>query len=715
MPFEAATCLTYTASTELGPTLYFYSNVDGYAEPPFGSVPTTDITLPNCPYVISNVPEGTTIIRLRDYVSGCCIDIPIESNNICSICNLSFDVLETTTVSQIVAGNLDSTCIPNVDDYVVYWYGPNSTTEVGYTSGVGNSFPYQYEHPLTGSSAIFAQAGTYIPIIDKVIVDGISFSQTATTGYYPASLNCFPSVNVGALKCNNGNQPEDDYSHFFQFSAQGFGVTPTALSATFELSSNTKYFPFKFRADSITDKLKITLFSVNYDVPIVLEDIILGNSASGSFVTFPRAYPTSGYFGRVLTLTGFTITEGDYLILEVSPNTANTETDWYFGCGCKPSFSCDTCLDNYLSSPYPILSGSVITNADACDVVDIQFDVSGCTSDEIFNTDLYKYLASISPGNIGQVACDNTTKRLTLYANDLYYTSTVCSLGGGASSTCSPPNGSTITYLKTISGGIGNFRVTCSNYTDFLDFWDTYNSVYNANFGTPSDPSNIQYYRSFVVLVPNPVAGNCGDGTTFDRYDFHYSSVVTSGGTGPWYVNFTMPTMLNTYSFTSCDLNCQLYRNIVVNEVNNSSTGTSNNINATSTGGNRAATPISNYRTLVVNTDENTGSTRSGSISIRNYQSETIGWTGETNTLVPEYSGSTCTFTNWGYYNNYYVKYSFVYQIRLINPSNPEDFEVWGSVITNSVYDGYPSDVNYTLALRYQSGSVTYADPYFVK
>ena len=716
MPFSAATCLTFTAETQLGPTLYFFSDADNYTDS-FGSAPTSDLVAPNCPFVITGIPDGSLYVRLRDYQSGCCIDILIESSSLCSICNFFFDVLEPTGVALITAGNLEGTCSPEPTDYVVNWYGPNSLENVGYSSGIGNLFDYQYQHPLTGTSAIFAEAGTYVPVIHKIVVDGVYYSNILTPGFYPAALNCFLPVTVGALRCNNGNQPEESYTHFYEFTATGQGVTPSPLSATFELSANTKFFPFKFRADSVTDKLKITLFSVNYDVPIILEDIILGNSAPGSFSTFPRGYGISGYFGKVLTLTGFTITEGDYLTLEISPNTANTETDWYFGCGCKPNFDCSTCLDNYSSNPYPILSGSVTSNVDICDVVEISFEISGCTSNEIINSDLYKYLTSIAPGGTGNILCDNTTKKLTITTGDLYFESNTCFVGGGFSSVCSPPNGSTITYLKTISSGIGNFRVTCSNFTDFLDFWDTYNSVYSANSGNPTDPSDIEYYRSFGIQIPNPVAGNCGDGTTWDKYYIHYSSVVTSGGTGPWFVNFTMPTMSNTYPFTSCDLNCIGNRNLIVNEVNNSSTGTSNNINATSNNGNRATTPIFAYRTLIFLSDDRTGTTRSGTITINNYQSNTIGWTGVTNTYVPEYSGQTCTFSSWGFNNISfsYVKFVYAYRIDLINPLNPEDFEIWGSVITNSVPDGYPNQTNYILALRYQSGSVTYADPYFVK
>ena len=90
MSFSAATCLTYTAETQLGPTLYFFSDADNYTDL-FGSAPTSDLVAPNCPFVITGIPDGSLFVRLRDYESGCCIDILIESSSLCTICNFFFE------------------------------------------------------------------------------------------------------------------------------------------------------------------------------------------------------------------------------------------------------------------------------------------------------------------------------------------------------------------------------------------------------------------------------------------------------------------------------------------------------------------------------------------------------------------------------------------------------------------------------------------------
>ena len=105
MSFSAQTCITNTGATQLGPTLYFYSNVTGY-QSSFGSDSTDNLVGDNCPYTMENIPDGTSIVRIIDPTTNCCVDINLESNDLCNTYNLNFDVYDTQTVSQIVAGNL---------------------------------------------------------------------------------------------------------------------------------------------------------------------------------------------------------------------------------------------------------------------------------------------------------------------------------------------------------------------------------------------------------------------------------------------------------------------------------------------------------------------------------------------------------------------------------------------------------------------------------
>jgi hypothetical protein len=181
MSFSASTCITNTGTSQLGPTLFFYSDTNGF-QSSFGSAPTLSLTGENCPYIMENIPDGTTIVRIIDPTTNCCLDINLESSDLCNICNLDFDVYETQTVSEIVAGNLIGSCDDNISDYIINWYGPGEgSTNLAFTSGYGTEFQdigWDWTHPLTGSQSPLVEAGIYTPVIDRVIVNGTAFSLT---------------------------------------------------------------------------------------------------------------------------------------------------------------------------------------------------------------------------------------------------------------------------------------------------------------------------------------------------------------------------------------------------------------------------------------------------------------------------------------------------------------------------------------------------------
>jgi len=714
MTFSASTCLTYTGTTPLGNTIYVFSDADSFSSY-FTTIPLSAITGNNCPYIITGIPIGATIIRLQDYATGCCADIPIQCSDFCVTCDLNFTLLSASTVSQIVAGNLTGSC-DTITDYVINWYGPNSTTEVGYISGFGSEFDYQFPHPLTGTSAIFAQAGTYIPVVDKVIISGYTFSQTGGTGYYMANLDCFDPITVEALKCNNGNTI-GNYSHVYQFSGATSGELPQPLNATFELSSNTKFFPYRFQGFSVPDNYTITLYSVNYPDPIKLESVDVGINGinNTSFSTFPRTVRTTSFYGRVLTLTGFTISAGDYLDFQITPNTGNTTTNWTLGCTCKESFNCSSCLtDQYINNPYPIIVSSVTAITASCDTITASFNVSGCSFSESTG-DTYNYILSNSPASVS-VSLSNSVFPISI--SSLYWSGVNCSAGGGFTNPiCTTPNSNVITYEKKILGGIGDFTVTCSSFSDFSDFYDRYLSTYQSFSGTPTNPSSVEYYRAFTFYYPTPLGNNnCGDGTSSNSLNIHYSSVVTTGGTGPWFINFTMPTISAGMTFTSCEVGCQSSMTTVINNINNSSTGTSNNFSGTSNTGSRYTTTTVIQSTSVrlsYNSSPSVSATTTPTITLYDYQYQTIPWSGSGNTLIPALSGQTCQYTGFQSNGTFLVKYPYSYRVVLTNPNDERDYDILGSPITNGVYSGYPGTAIYELAVRYSGGSVTYSNPYY--
>jgi hypothetical protein len=106
MSFSTSFCITNIGSLQLGTSVDFYSDVDSYTTPFQSDILLSNITSPNCPYVLTNIPNGTTTIQILDVNSNCCVEVPVTTFT-CDDCNFGFDVYSSVTFnSRIIAGNL---------------------------------------------------------------------------------------------------------------------------------------------------------------------------------------------------------------------------------------------------------------------------------------------------------------------------------------------------------------------------------------------------------------------------------------------------------------------------------------------------------------------------------------------------------------------------------------------------------------------------------
>ena len=112
--FSASTCLSYTGTTTLTDPIRIFSNLNDIT--PFTSVTLIQIT--SCPLVLTGIPDGTTTIRLKSADNYCC-DIVLTCNDLCTTCDLAFDVYSTNLISRLVAGNLTGSCDNFISDYKI--------------------------------------------------------------------------------------------------------------------------------------------------------------------------------------------------------------------------------------------------------------------------------------------------------------------------------------------------------------------------------------------------------------------------------------------------------------------------------------------------------------------------------------------------------------------------------------------------------------------
>jgi hypothetical protein len=391
------------------------------------------------------------------------------------------------------------------------------------------------------------------------------------------------------------------------------------------------------------------------------------------------------------------------------------------------NYDCETCFDNYLNTPYKI-SGSSITGITlSCNRTRVSFDISGCSTSDVQNSDFYKYsrtpgIASTVPINLSP---DTLSGAVTLLS-DLFYSSIRCSFRTSSSQTfCLPPNSNLITFTKNNSGvgGIGNVLMTFSNIGDLSDFYNTYYQRL-TEIGVEPDPTKLGYYSYVVLKVPvlsqDPnvaLTETCGDTTTFTDYKFHTSSVVTTGITGnDYFMNLTMPTITKQMSFTNCQLNCDINVQYQVTLINNDSTGTTNNVSWINNVGNRVNIPFYNEAGL------SSGNTSITSYNWFNYTrnssflNKTLPMSGSNFTVIPYLSASTCNLVGRyapslpGINSDYFDANLYDYKVELTNPNNLLDFKI----ITRTIVNGNTTG-NYFRIWEISGGTVIYSDPnYFI-
>jgi len=670
MSFSVSTCITVGASG-LGSTLKIYKNPVSSTN--FGTylqdVSKTDITGSNCPYTF-NVPDDTTEIRIYDQSNYCYVDFTVDSANQCGPCNLSFDNVSNNLIGTINVGNLTGTCDPSITDYKVSWYGPNSSTNIAFTSGKGTLFPnYTTTHPLTGSSAPLLFPGVYESRITDIELNGVKYSVTGGTGtgsVLSSGLTaCSLSFNVSAFTCNNGTYDGAYYSHQKTFLTDGTGTIPQSLSTVFELSAGTEFFIYEFTGFVKYDNLKITYSGTSSPVPLILENIRIGtNPPPGNNLLFSssqRSRSTSS-IKRILPLSGITINSGDILIIEVTPYDLATDTSWdlKFGCYSNPTLN-KTCFDTYKDNSYKIVKSTINTfDYGSCQGTGVTFNITGCTNadrNNLENSPLGRYGVNGSFWNIYR-ASDFTHYTGAFYNSRL--TQQTASFGCG--SLCVSTLGNTITIEKTTT----SFNLFFNSLNDCSAYYNSYLSAYNylttdTSYGTYStDPTNIGYYRYFKFTIPsgincgpNSVCDNCTS-TDFDYYISHQSVVATGTTSGGYFMTISLPLMTDGYTCSTCEVGCPSGTFGAVNIVNNSATATTFNTR-TYNNGLRQSIPFCYDIVYTSQTTNNLTNDVSGyMILYYDYFNKLIPQSGNTNTLTPQYSAETIDWTNHFYLATYY-------------------------------------------------------------
>jgi hypothetical protein len=714
--------LTTFGLTPTSTNFNIYTDGDNYAYPIAQNISNTELTSTTTPFNIL-VPPSATKVMILDVNNNKKIYAVIDTNNLCNTCNLGFDYYPTSTVGRLYAGNLTGSCQTDINDYRIYWYGPNSNTNISFASGSGTSFNYRYTHPLIGASGLFVKAGTYFPVIDKVKLGGVAFSQSGNTLYsnnpVPALLTCFNtvSVEVDAFKCDNGGSSNlQQYEHRVLFTAVGSGESPGPLNSTFLLSAGTQYFAWKFKGEAVPDKIKLTYygFAYNYE-PIVLEYWEIGSQLTTNnfgLTTFPKSASTAGYMGKLTCLTGFTINDGDTIIMDVIPNPNNPTTNWDFYFGCFNN-TIDCVLDTGTTRPYKIIGSSITGITGTCGTM-VKIQYSGVPDSATTQNNLFNFSGSYSI----YPSFDNSGESSIIGSSLLYFSQITCTRQYSyyrlSQNYCMPNDVYNITYEKSS----GNFKITTNNPSYITDYITDYETNVKPLISSYSaDSSNIGYYGYFSMVYPASTGSQvCGDGTVKKSINIHQSSVITTGTSGSdYWINYTMPTITSDMVFSTCDIYCSSSNNQCVFDVNSSSTGTSYNYTGTT---NTSARYRYLHETVLVNSSASTTNSTWDSYSLIDlsyFQNETMPASGSSYTIIPSLSGVSCSdLSNYFYKSTPYSyrRFNAYYQYRLIDPLDLSAFQIYADTTIESSLNYSP--IVWKLVYTFSGGTIQYSDSNYI-
>jgi len=743
MAFSAATCLTDIPNGVTSFNVYLGQN--NYTSPNLiaSSVPVSSLT-DSCPYIINNIPDGTTYLSFKDSSGTFCISIPIQNNNICDNCDLGFSNYSATTISKIYCGILTGSCQNNITDYLIHWYGPDNTTTLEFTSGKGNLFTYEVPHPFSSeTTSIAVSSGNYAPVIQNVVLNGISYSNTGGTGNILFSGNCLPTINVLPLTCNVSTNTDtrfgySSYTNFLNFDYQTQG-TPLTQSFTYKISGNTKYLVWAFLGEQNPDRIRIEFSGLTYPNKIGLEDFVIGtNVVSNNFSTstYPMSAKTTSnrYFVKYTCLTGITVNNNDNIIITVTP--AISDSKWELFISCLDDYECDDCLS---TQDYKIIKSTISgTTTTGCDL-SVRFNISGCSRFDLLSDYIPYYSLSesnnvitnsIPVGSSNNILTGNITP-LLYFDNTECRSQNIITLPSNLTN-CATGTTKTI-YDKTfLLDGRGVYGFTGSS--TFISTY--YNSIRNAFLGLPpyslgwtssTNSNDVSYYRYYTMKIPaQSSAVSCLDGRLDRLIYIHGSSLYVTGVTGSdYFLKITANTISNNITFPSCYSNCDITPSTVVSQVNNMSTGSTPN-NGTDRdfiNGMYYTNPIFQVSGLVLVDTPKTGHTFiNGYFITPDWSFNTYPFSGIPSTIIPSLSGTVCNYNTSGVkepiYNSYNIKqYKYLYQVRLTNENDLSDFDIWASPITNFAYSGSPTtpqNAFYELAYRYSGGSEQYFNPIYI-
>jgi hypothetical protein len=475
-------------------------------------------------------------------------ETPVPIYTECVDCGLNMGV--TGLTSSIAASTLTSRSGCTVGDYVVDWYLGSRTGTPQFTSGnrAGADVSVTVTHPFNSEPA---QGGTWYPVIRFVYLNGVKYTAAVdySASYSPDLMTCISSFSVTSLNCSTGNQTAQ-YPNSIVYSNATNSSTLAARSIRFDIDADHRYLAWNFQGNVVSDTIKISYVSPTSGTTTELAYWRVGQDIGFSSMTgSPQTYSAAA----IKRITGFNdipYSSGDYLRMDITPNSGNTNTDWSLSTKCLTSPQCEAIYSGATVRMVDTSSYTMSYNQSAC-AYELKYNRLYPTTATTTNNNFFLYDNYVAFGTNGLLNGEpnNTQVTLQLFSGKTTTTNTVSSF---VTAFCTQQiSGSTVSKsgntITIVYDDIGDYNVmknqfaTASGRTQFFVTYST-------------DETSIQHYVYYDLGVIQ--ADSCGDAATFTRsYSTHISSPPSfdDGTKTMTYVMVAPNNGMTAYSGLSCN------------------------------------------------------------------------------------------------------------------------------------------------------------------
>jgi hypothetical protein len=425
-------------------------------------------------------------------------------------CTVSFDTYGNNLYSALSVGNLvGSGC--TFTQYVIDWY---RNGEHAMTSGKGVPGLDAY-HPFTGAAAIPVKAGTWVPVLRYVVLDGVKvFATPRNCQKWCSDLQGnLPTITVLPLTCDvvSGSPPGGYTFRMSYTTTQDFSYATRTIRWELPSDGSMGYLALQFTGYIVADRVQV-LYN---DETTPLADYYVGTELAGNRGdTIPNQIDLQSV-KMIANISDRVYQTGDYLTIKVTPSW-NSNTQWVLDMKClnKGVFNCTyfpLTLRDFDFSGLQVTFDSV-----NCKYL-ITIPMSPMAA-AYYSSVLYAY-NSIGQYATGDCSVNQTTGLVTLTMWDKVF----CT--GEALHTHYDSDVSGPVYYAKVGT---TFTFTCTSVNDY----NMYKAWYNSNrsnwkFSSYSaDPLSINHYKIFQITWKE-VHTRCGDVFAYKSLYFHWDSLVT--------------------------------------------------------------------------------------------------------------------------------------------------------------------------------------------